>query len=133
MKKIFNKFLKTFFESLKNVFHHFHQIIQSLQSIGLKASVDLRSYGADGNPTDGAKGQLTLEQTPGGVRIYGTIMGLAKGLHGFHVHEKGDISKGCTSAGPHFNPYLVYFFIFISFTEYLCPNAYTLLYSSTKI
>ena len=38
------------------------------------------------------------------TRVYGTIKGLPAGLHGFHIHTYGDLSSGCESAGPHFNP-----------------------------
>nr|AGE61374.1 SOD [Chrysodeixis chalcites nucleopolyhedrovirus]AGE61675.1 SOD [Chrysodeixis chalcites nucleopolyhedrovirus]AGE61824.1 SOD [Chrysodeixis chalcites nucleopolyhedrovirus] len=38
------------------------------------------------------------------LKITGYILNLPKGLHGFHVHEFGDTSNGCTSAGEHFNP-----------------------------
>lgn len=33
------------------------------------------------------------------------IKGLKKGLHGFHVHEFGDMSDQCESMCAHFNPY----------------------------
>ncbi|XP_076396600.1 uncharacterized protein LOC100876247 [Megachile rotundata] len=60
-------------------------------------------------PHDVAKknvtGHLTITQTgDDAVEITGTVYGLTPGLHGFHVHEKGDLREGCTSTGPHFNP-----------------------------
>ena len=40
------------------------------------------------------------------IRIYGTIYGLPPDMgHGFHIHEFGNLSKGCKSTGEHFNPF----------------------------
>ena len=44
-------------------------------------------------------------QGPGtATLIKGKITGLSEGEHGFHVHEFGDLSNGCESAGAHYNP-----------------------------
>lgn len=59
-------------------------------------------------PTEGnaAAGTLMLTAEADGVRITGSLAGVAPGgTHGFHVHETGDCSApDASSAGPHFNP-----------------------------
>ena len=40
-----------------------------------------------------------------GVRISYDIEGLKDGLHGFHIHQYGDLTDGCSSACSHFNPH----------------------------
>lgn len=52
-------------------------------------------------------GEITfIQERPGDeMRIVGRLHGLPRGNHGFHIHEFGDVSNGCTSAGEHFNPY----------------------------
>ncbi|ABF50351.1 sod [Antheraea pernyi nucleopolyhedrovirus] len=51
-------------------------------------------------------GEVHFEQSAPGETVYitGHLLNLPRGLHGFHVHEFGDTSNGCTSAGEHFNP-----------------------------
>lgn len=51
-------------------------------------------------------GQVDFVQgSDGNVTISGEIQNVAdKTQHGFHIHEFGDTTNGCTSAGAHFNP-----------------------------
>ncbi len=52
-----------------------------------------------------AHGTATLTATPAGVQVVVTIEGATPGLHGAHIHEKGDCSApDASSAGSHFAP-----------------------------
>ncbi|CAF0762027.1 unnamed protein product [Didymodactylos carnosus] len=68
-------------------------------------------------------GVALIQPAPGGSQVYGQIQitqqyagsplvveGIVFNLkqstrHGLHVHETGDLSKGCLSLGGHFNPH----------------------------
>ena len=52
------------------------------------------------------KGTILLRQLAEGqgTIIVGKITGLEPGSHGFHIHEFGDLTNGCESAGGHYNP-----------------------------
>lgn len=54
-----------------------------------------------GSPT----GRVTFTQMGDEVKVVARITGLPPGKHGFHIHEKGDVSApDLMSAGGHFNP-----------------------------
>ena len=59
------------------------------------------------NPSEGntAKGMVHFqEQGNGSVEVTVDLTGVPPGVHGFHVHEKGDCGNNGQNAGGHFNP-----------------------------
>jgi len=49
---------------------------------------------------------FTEDVNPGWVRVDVQVEGLKRNfLHGFHVHESGDLTNHCDSMCAHFNPY----------------------------
>lgn len=44
------------------------------------------------------------QSSSSGCVVDGVIDGLEPGLHGLHIHECGDISRGAASLGAHYNP-----------------------------
>ena len=51
-------------------------------------------------------GHITFNQiNTKNVEIKYEIYGLSDGKHGFHIHQYGDLTDGCTSSCSHFNPY----------------------------
>eukprot|EP00736_Rhodelphis_marinus_P012718 Rmarinus@m.8541 len=53
------------------------------------------------------EGSVVFDQTAEGnpTVIQYKFVGLTPGEHGFHIHAYGDLSNGCLSAGPHYNPF----------------------------
>jgi Cu-Zn family superoxide dismutase len=51
------------------------------------------------------KGTVTFTRRGDKTRVVAVLTGLTPGLHGFHIHEKGDCSApDASSAGGHYNP-----------------------------
>jgi superoxide dismutase, Cu-Zn family len=57
------------------------------------------------NIEKGIKGVVRFLDNGVTTKISCQFTGLPKGKHGFHIHEFGDLSNGCVSAGAHYNPF----------------------------
>ena len=65
------------------------------------------SNDVNGYPTQEQIGEISFNYDTDDccMRIHGVVKNLTAGLHGFHIHQYGDLSDGCVSAGGHYNPY----------------------------
>ena len=51
---------------------------------------------------------VDIIETPTETLFFGSVHGLGENpVHGFHIHENGDLTDGCTSCGGHYNPFNV--------------------------
>ena len=69
------------------------------------------------SPTTGNSAMGTVKLTQlgdGSVRVAIDLTGVPPGVHGFHIHDKGDCGDNGNAAGGHFNP---------ASTEHGSPNA----------
>jgi len=76
------------------------QVILAIATVGPSKAAATQPSGTN------VTGTVTFAQTAGKVRVTADIVGLpANSTHGFHIHEKGDLSAAdFSSAGDHFNP-----------------------------
>ena len=69
-------------------------------SSGPSASVTLSSISGST-----ATGTVTFaEKADGSVDVTVNLTGVPEGVHGFHIHDKGDCGDNGNAAGGHFNP-----------------------------
>lgn len=57
--------------------------------------------------TSGSTAKGTVHFTDvgdGNVEVQADLTGVPPGMHGFHIHEKGDCGNNANNAGGHFNP-----------------------------
>lgn len=50
-------------------------------------------------------GYILFTEINNNIKIELNIKNIPEGLHGFHIHEYGDLREGCKSLCSHFNPY----------------------------
>ena len=55
-------------------------------------------------PENHVSGTVIFRQYSKHIVIKYNITGLTDGEHGFHIHQCGDLTKGCSSGCAHFNP-----------------------------
>jgi Cu-Zn family superoxide dismutase len=82
-------------------------VVTALVVAGCASGTAGRHAMAELNPASGSnvRGTVHFYETKKGVRVIAKVTGLTPGMHGFHIHDKGDCSASdAASAGPHFNP-----------------------------
>lgn len=82
-------------------------IVVSILFLAACATMNRPTATATLAPTSGQTAQGTVrfvQQPDGAVEVSVHLTGVPPGVHGFHIHEKGDCGDNGNAAGSHFNP-----------------------------
>ena len=82
-------------------------IITAGMCLGLSGGADAaqgRAHLAPTSEESALSGDVTFEDTPGGLSVSARISGAPSGHHGFHIHEFGGCEDAGNAAGGHYNP-----------------------------
>ncbi len=74
-----------------------------LHKINMQSNVT-RAICVMNNEQLGIKGLVKFEEEGEVTKIWVTFSGLKPGKHGFHIHEFGNLTNACQTAGAHYNP-----------------------------
>lgn len=86
-----------------NIKYYYHLVIENTK---LKRYMAIIKHHDNKDKYKDIEGKVLFQELPNGLtKIHGTIMNLPEGYHGFHIHESGDLSKGCKSLRGHYNPF----------------------------
>lgn len=69
-------------------------------TIAQAASVTVQVNAISATGIGAVAGKVTLTDTAKGLLVVPELTGLTPGLHGFHVHEKGDCGPGTANGAP---------------------------------
>ena len=79
----------------------FWETFEKIDNEIIKATCELDFLGYSAST-----GRVEFQQQPGDlVQMFGDFTGLSPGLHGFKIHEFGDLEQGCGATGDVFNPF----------------------------
>ena len=94
---------------LKQLNHQQQSKLLSTPSFSTNSAVAILGPSPADSSDSGVRGSVVFTQprtSEHPIRVRATITGLKpNSKHGFHIHTLGDLSKGCMSAGGHWNPF----------------------------
>jgi Cu/Zn superoxide dismutase len=94
---------------LKQLSHQQQSKLLATPTFSTNSAVAILGPSPADSSDSGVRGSVVFTQSRSAdhpIRVRASITGLKPNCkHGFHIHTLGDLSKGCMSAGGHWNPF----------------------------